>query len=457
MSLSRDKNKKAWGRVALGLGGLAILFAANPSLAEDARTLPAGRSRFSFMYAKSGGIKQQFNGDGVAEDITKPYNMNLDSGAINTFAKSMGPDFANLVSLLNDTGLRYDAAKSGSASGGITATDSSKPLLGDALTKGFLGVDVEAVQSQSVFQYMTGVTDRLSVGFMIPIVTTQVRASASLSKINNTITDYKTAFSGMGAGFAPIVNGLNTLDSANIETLQQYALEANGYKRFGSSETSGIGDIGFGGRYNYLKTKREFWINSFQLGVTAPTGRTRPAAAITEVDMGTGNWDASLAHVTNYTPGGTRSPWMFSHGLHYTYRLPGKRVMRVRNSPDDMIPNASSEEEVQTHFADKIWTNLGARYTLNSTISFETNYEWYYHARDKYSGSNEAKDYDYLGDATEKYLETLNLGFTISMIDGYSNRQFPLPIDFSVNYYRPTRGKNALVAPFVAAELAMYF
>ena len=212
---------------------LGVLAATSVAQAEDARTLPKGRSRFSFLYAKSNGITQQYNDAGVAEDITKPYNMNLDAAKIGGFAASVSPEFGNLIALLNDTGLRYDASKSGTPSGGVTATDPTKPLLGDALTKGFLGVDAEATQSQSVFQYMTGITDRLAVGFMIPIVTTTVRAGAQLSKINNTVEDYQKAFSAMGAGFEPIAQGLQTLDSYNIETLQHLALENNGYKRFG--------------------------------------------------------------------------------------------------------------------------------------------------------------------------------------------------------------------------------
>lgn len=424
--------------------------------AEDARTLPAGRSRFSFTYAKSDGITQKFNNAGQAEDITRPYNMNLDSGAISTFAKSVGGDFANLVGLLNDTGLHYDASQSGTASGGITATDKTKPLLGDALTKGFLNVDASAVQYQSVFQYMTGVTDRLSLGFGVPIITTKVKAGASLSKVNNTIADYKAAFSGMGAGFSDIVNGLNQLDAADINTLQQYALEANGYNRFGSSEQTGIGDVAFGGRYNYLKTPHENWINSFQLGATAPTGKTHPTAAITGVDDGNGNWDAAASHIINYSPGGAHTPWMFSQSLHYTYRLPGRKIMRVRNDPTDILPNASADESVQTHYADKMWMDVGAQYSLNETVTFSTGYEWYYHGPDRYTGATN-KDYSYLGDDTELYLETLSFSYSISLIQGFMNKQFPLPMDFNFGYYKPIRGKNTAVAPYWTAELAMYF
>lgn len=424
--------------------------------AEDARTLPKGRSRFSFTYARSNGITQQYNDAGVAEDITKPYNMNLDSATIGGFAASISPEFGNLIALLNDTGLRYDASKSGTPDGPITSTNPNAPLLGDALTKGFLGVDVEATQTQSVFQYMTGVTDRLSVGFMIPIVTTTVRASAQLSKINNTVADYQRAFAAMGAGFEPIANGLQELDSYNIETLQHLALENNGYKRFGSSEQTGLGDVNFGARYNYLKSPRETWINSGQLSISAPTGKTHPANSFTEVDNGAGTWTTTAAHVINFSPGGNRSKWMFSHGAHYTYQFGGKKIMRVRESPSDVLPNAASEEEISTSYGQKFWTNVGAKYAINAMFSIESNYEWYWKGRDDYSGSRN-KDYGYLGDATTKYLETWNVGASMSLLDSYTNHSFPIPMDFSLNYYQPFKGRNAPVASYFAAEIAMYF
>jgi hypothetical protein len=445
-------------RLAL-LGALALAGTlSTPSArAEDARTLPKGRSRFSFTYARSNGITQQFNDSGIAEDITKPYNLNLDSGQIESFASTFGsPEFGNLIKLLNDTGLRYDAAQSGTASGGVTATDPTKPLLGDALTKGFLGVDVEATQSQSVFQYMHGITDRLSVGFMIPIVTTTVKAGAQISKINNTVSDYQKAFSAMGAGFEPIAEGLDFIDSQTIESLQTLALENNGYKRFGSGEQSGIGDLNFGSRYNYLKTPKETWINSVQLSVSAPTGKTHPANSITEVDNGTGTWDFAAAHVSNYLPGGSSSHWVLSHGTHYTYRMTGKKIMRVRKDAGDLLPDASTEEEITTNYAGKFWTNLGAKYVFNPGLSIETNYEWYWKGRDNYKGSR-AKDYDYLGDLTEKYLETLNFGVNLSLIDAYTRHQIPMPMDFSLNYFHPVRGRNAPVASYFSFEAAMYF
>lgn len=435
---------------------LGLISATLPAFAEDARTLPAGRSRLSFLYARTNGISQKFNDQGVAESITKPYNMNLDASAIGAFANSVSPQFGNLISLLNDTGLRYDASASGTPSGGVTATDPSKPLLGEALTKGFLGIDVEATQSQSVFQYMHGVTDRLSLGFMIPIVTNRVRASAAINQVNNTLADYTRAFQGMGSGFTDIVNGLEYLDNANIESLQTLALENNGYKRFGSSEQSSVGDVVFGGRYNYLKTPKENWINSFQLGFSAPTGKTHAPSAIAELDHGSGVWDIAAAHVTNFIPGGARSPWTFSNGLHYTYRLPGKKIMRVRGDPSDFLPNASTEEEIQLHYASKVWTTLAARYSLNSTMSFESSYEFYWKGRDNFQGTR-AKDYTYLGAETETYLETLNFSWNISLIEAFSAKRFPLPMDFSLNYYRPMAGRNFAIAPYITAEAALYF
>jgi hypothetical protein len=130
--------------------------------------------------------------------------------------------------------------------------------------------------------------------------------------------------------------------------------------------------------------------------------------------------------------------------------------MRVRDSPSDILPNASTEETITTHYGSKFWTNVGAKYSFTPMFSVESNYEWYWKGRDHYQGSRN-KDYYYLGDVTTKYLETFNIGGSVSMIDAYTNHSFPMPMDFSVNYFKPIRGKNALVASFFTAEIAMYF
>lgn len=440
-------------RLGLTLFSVVSCISVNYSLAEDARVLPAGRHRLSVVIGQASGISKTYNENGEEKKITDPYNLSLDSAALASF----DPELSNLVNLLNATGIRYDSNLTGTQTHGIT-TDPSKPLLGDALSKGFLGVDAEAKRTQYVLQFQRGVTDRLSMGFVIPVIQTTVNTRHAIEQTNATIQDALYAMQGLGntPQASAIVSGLSQLNAANTETLQD-VLQSKGYKRFGDYSGSGIGDVVFGGRYNYLKTRREDWLASAQFSITAPTGSTRSADSLTEVDNGQGTWDFSPGHITNWNPTiGKNTALTFSHSLYYRHRLPGTREMRVRENPDDFIPDASSTEKVDMQLGDKLWTILGAKYKFASWLSMDIGYEWYWKGEDRYMGSR-AKDYTYLSEETELYLETANIGLSISTIDAFLKYKFPLPLDFALGYYMPVRGKNSVIAPFASAELALYF
>src|SRR3954470_19705924 len=78
---------------------IALGLAASPAArAEDARVLPAGRGRFSVIYAQSTGISQTFDSSGHAESLTAPYNIDLSAENL----KSFSPDMAKLVDGLNE-------------------------------------------------------------------------------------------------------------------------------------------------------------------------------------------------------------------------------------------------------------------------------------------------------------------------------------------------------------------
>lgn len=423
------------------------------AFAEDARVLPEGRSRLSYSRAETGGINQTFDRYGNAVSLTAQYNFKLDAKTLSIFS----PDFNSAISTLNATGLHYDAAQASTPNHGVT-TDPTKPLLGDAIYKGFLGVDAEAKRTQSTIQYQYGVTDRLSVGFGVPIIATKVRVNYGIDEAKKSVQDVSAAVAGYAntAQLSALADGLDYLNKVGTEDLQNI-LTSRGYARFQDYDGTGIGDVVIGGRYNYLKTRGDEWINSVQLSFTAPTGSTRPPADLTQVDNGQGCWDAGVAHITNWTPPKfLAGNLLLSSGQHFTHRLPGQRLMRVRNSPSDAIPDASTEETLRMKLGDKFWTNLGAKYYFSKTVNVESSYEWYWKSPDHYQGKRN-KDYGYLTDDTALYLETWNLSLNISTINAFLEKRFLLPLDLSFSYFIPVKGVNAVIAPYGMVELAMYF
>jgi hypothetical protein len=423
------------------------------AFAEDARVLPQGRSRFSVIYAQTGNVSQTFNSQFKAESLTAQYNMDLNSVNITRLV----PEFKEVVNVLNNSGWHYNVAKRDDGNHGLTR-DNAYPALGDAVSRGSLGVDAEALRQQYNLAYQFGVTDRLTVGAILPFMRMQVRIKHSLGGVN-TANDAYYAFAARGAGpnFSnDLVNALDYVRSANDETLQS-ALAAKGYSRFGDSDVSGLGDLILGARYCYLWDHRRSgeWISSVQAGVVVPTGRLKPTSELTQVDFGAGSYDLGVAHIINYSP----VSWVtFSNGLHYTYRFWGHRMLRVRKDPTDEVPDASDEEDVQQRLGDKYSATLGTTFNISRAISIDTSYEWWWKKADLFRGSR-GRDYgySYLAADSDSYTETLQIGASVSTIPAFLKHDIPVPGQLSANFYLPLRGKNSVIAPYGTAELALYF
>jgi hypothetical protein len=458
MSNLRGDHRIRRGLLALAAcSGLALLAAEAVYAAEDARVLPKGRGRFSFMYAQSTGITHTFDSGGHAESLTAPYNIDLSSENLASF----DPRLNDLVTALNDLypGVHYNPTQRDNGRHGFT-TDPNDPTLGQALSRGFLSVDAEAKHTEMRLGLMYGVTDRLSVGMMVPLIKNIVDVQHGLIGTNTADDIYRglVAQSPGGTGspeYQELLSGLNDLRNATDETLQALLI-SKGYSRFESYEGRGLGDLVFGGRYNWYNEKhsRGELLSSIQVGVTMPTGKTRPPSELTQIDFGQGAWDIGVANIINYRP---NPVLILSQSIHITHRFWNERLMRVRKSPSEFIPDQSDEHVVGQHLGDKYWTTLGATLSPTRALTLSTSYEWYWKSREDYDGPRTDRDYTYLADGTNKYVETWQLGASLSSLPAFLGGSFPLPLDLSFDAFIPIRGRNSPIAPYGVAQLSMYF
>ena len=412
---------------------------------ETAQVLPEGRSRFSFIYAQTDGINAQFDEGGNRESLTQPYNMNLDSQTI----QNVSSDIKSLVHELNSTGLHYNAAKQNDAYHGISK-DPDGPLIGDALSRGFLNVNAQAYRQQYVMSYQYGLTDKLSIGFAVPIIKMQVSGDATITGTNT--ADYLAQYYQSSQQFGQLVPALKTIAAVNRSTLQTL-LTSHDYSDATSWNRNGLGDVVLGGRYNYLDSSRHLWVSSFQGGASAPTGSLKDPGEPLSVDFGQGAWDLEVANIINFNP----TNWLtFSNSLHYGHHLKSDRELRVDAYPGEFLPTAADQEDVSMQLGDKYEINMGMDLNLTKGIKFTTSYDWFWKGKDVYSGSRNI-DYSYLSDETGEYETTVQAGVSLSSIPAYMKSEFPAPMDVAFNIYIPTGGRNIPITPYGTAELALYF
>jgi hypothetical protein len=366
------------------------------------------------------------------------------------------PQLSQLVQWLNNQpNYRYDIAST-SNHGVVLSNDPGLPLLGDALSRGSLGIDAEARRSAWVFSFQHGITPRWSAGMAIPIFRQSVRFRPEIGGRNTALDIYEGFAAGNSGGVQNLVDGLQLLGTINTETFQQI-LEARGYERFGDYEGSGVGDLILGSRYLYSDraTRLGPLLGSIQAQITVPTGRLASAARLTEMDFGTGAWTGQLIHITNAV---VHDRVTLSHQLAYTLKLPFSRVRRVPRQPGDFLPDASTEEPVRSRLGDQWMTSAGALVRLNPTLTMETQVFWEWKALDRFSGSLQpAASYESLGYGTASRSCYAQVSLVASSVSAFLRDHFAVPGDATLTWSQPISGRNQIHTPYGMAELALYF
>ncbi|NDD90685.1 hypothetical protein EBZ37_01150 [bacterium] len=422
------------------------------AIAAEARVLPQGRSRLALIQGQTAAITETTTNDGERVSIMSPYQLEL-SGQ--NFRRA-DPRVSDLVQWLNNqSNYRYDISDN-SNHGVVFSNNSALPLLGDALSRGSLGIDAEVHRTQYVVAYQYGVTSRWSAGFAIPIVKHSVHFRHAING-RNTARDIYQGFAAGNAGSAQqLVDGLSLLSQIDTETFQG-VLQTRGYQRFEDYEGSGLGDTILGSRYLYLERSTKFGLlmNAFQSQITVPTGGLASPDNLTELDFGAGAWTAQLIHTTTFT---LNSRYTLSHQLGYTAKLPFSRLRRVPSQPGDFLPGPANEESVQIKLGNQWMTSAGFKAQLNPTVSLDSQIFWEWKARDSMSGSRQpTASYEAMSYGTDSASCYAQFSVIASSISAFLKNRFALPGDLTLTWSQPINGRNQILTPYGIAELALYF
>lgn len=430
----------------------AIFFAmmtgyAKFAFSEDARVLPKGIGRFSFVYAQTGDINSQFDAGGGRESLTNSYDVQLNAANL----KSVDPNgLGKLIAALNALPMKYNAnSGKGNAYSGLTGATGQGQSIGDSVDLGTLVPSADVMETRYNMGFQYGLTDRLTIGFNIPIVKVTTQLNGQING-PNTAQSLQQAFQ----NDAVLSQPLQQLSSVNVAQIRTLVQQQAGYNVPQTTNQSGLGDVIFGGRYNYYKSRYETVISSFQAGLSLPTGGLKDPTTPTQVDLGNGAFGIGVAHIFNYSP----LNWLtLSNGLHYTHFLPAHRNLIVSDpNSGELLPPTSDEQNVWMQLGDRYEVNLGISAQVTRAISLNTSYDWWWKKQDQYAGTSAPQDYTALSFETNEFTETVQAGVSWSSIEAFKRKQFPVPCDVAFNVYVPTTGRNAVISPYGTLEFALY-
>lgn len=442
--------------------------------AADTQTLPKGRHKLGIMFAQTGEIRDTYDADGNSVSLVAPYQLELSS---RNFRRA-DPRVSELVSFLNNSGYRYDINGRGVDNGLRLGGDASLPLLGDALSRGSLGLDAYAQRQQWVFKLQRGLAENWSLGGALQIIKQSIRFSYKIGGVNTAADIYNQLGSNSSGPLGTFDEGLNLLSKLGSNEFQTI-LASKDYEPFAESDKTGIGDFIIGSRYKWKDqdVAPGKWMAAFEGRFTVPTGGLSKPSELVGTDFGSGAYSFMVGHNTSLKLNGRwedrATHWVpllgnpidkflerieIYHNIAFTQNFPYQRIRRIRSSPGDFLPNAATEEPVTIALGNSWMQSFGASYAINPTLTFTAQWDWMFKNKDQVlTAAPDTTRANYLAEGTDGQLQTLQLQVNASSIGSFLRGEAPIPGDLSFTLSQPLAGKNQLLTPYGLLELALYF
>jgi len=417
---------KAGGMKKSSLAFLLFLFLSQIvtiSYADDAEVLPKGVVRVKVDSLFYFPIDERFNPEGDVENVAVDYNKNLNSNV-----------FRDLVIVESFFGMRTGSASIG---------------------KSIVSFEYDFTIVNSQFDY--GLTDKLTVGVLIPYWWVKNNVNARLDTSSATVGRNPNITVMLVPLWLPETVRLTTGD---VQNLLGRGLDINrdgkidirgfGYKRVETWSNSGVSDIEAGFRYQYLKTVD--WRLAFTGGVRFPTGEVDDPDNLVDYSLGKGAYALLFRLNNDYT--GIEN-LLLNATVRYDLLIPDREVQRV---PDDVnIPITVNKEKVARNLGDVFELEFSGKYTFPKGFDLSLLYKYGFKLKDDISG-NKGFAYESLEEETDWTEHVFIACLSYSTVPLYMEKNFPVPLTASISYRNRFAGSNnVLKSQYIALGLQVFF
>jgi hypothetical protein len=417
-----QKMKKTTVVLYLFIGFFSLIGITSLSYADSAEVLPKGVMRTKLNGFFWLPIDKRFDPDGDVEDIATDFNARLDS---NVF-----PGLALLE--------------------GAFQLPAGFATLGNSV----VSFEYDAYWSEFSFEY--GVTDKLTVGVIIPYRFFKNNVDARLDTLNATFGKSATLGSLAPLGFLDTVP-LTTEDvidlvgdGLDIDGDGTIDIPGFGFERFETWDGDGLADIDAGFRYQYFKS--ENWRLAFTGAVRFPTGELDDPDSLVDIGFGDGTLALLFQLQNDYT---AIDNLVLNATFRYDLYLPDKETRRV---PDDVNrPITINRERVDRDVGDLFELEASAEYKLLKGLNLSLLYRAGFKTEDAIDGDL-GFAYEALEDETDWTSHIFIAGLSYTTIPLYVEKKFPFPFAASLGYRNRFAGSNnALKSQYISFSLGVFF
>jgi hypothetical protein len=388
--------------------------------ADSAQVLPKGVFSFDSTYYHYFDINDRYDPDGDVEDIDVDYNANLDS--------TVFPALAALDPFVP---------------GGIASIGNSV-------------VDFTLIYRWFEFAFSYGLTDKLSIGVLIPYNFSKNEVDAHLDPSTANVGKNVPANSLLPL----IVPGTVPLTDEDVQDLLGAGLDINGdgtidipgfgYERVETWSDDGIGDIELLGKYQFYN--KGAWRLAFTGGVRLPTGEIDDPDNLQDLAFGDDQTDIIFRFYFDYIG---IEKLLLNATLRYDLQLPDEEERRVLDDVNQ--PLTINKEDVDRDLGDIIEIELLGNYSFTPQWSAGLKYRFTKKFEDDVDG-----DLGFVYSSLEKETDvTSHMAFVTvgySTIQMYLDKKFSVPISASITYRNRFAGENnATKSQYISLNLAVFF
>ncbi len=309
-----------------------------------------------------------------------------------------------------------------------------------------------------------GLTDHLTLSIKVPYYwnETKVQARLDASKATVGLNPFYGSIQDpfLGSPFVPIALGGIPLTTRQVKALLGRGLDIDGdgridipgygYKPFSSWSDSGVSDVETVARYQFYQS--DHWALAFTGGARFPTGKIDDPDNLVDTGFGNGAY-ALLARLhCDYT--GIQN--LFLNGtFRYDIQLPTSMTKRI--PPEVNRPLSTEKEKIDIDQGDRFEFEGTAGYDfLGGLLNLSVQYRYGFKLEDEVSGKK--SNYSSLEDETGASFHAVRPGITLSTINRYRAKEFPVPFTASIEYENIFAGSNNfLQQQFLSFKVAVFF
>lgn len=390
--------------------------------------LPAGVRAVAYVYGFGSGVDSRLNDSGELEFFSRPLNRSVTLDDMGEFE----PDLLRLKSFLADL----------------------EPEWAENLIVANLYSELSVFESRKVSGALYGITDRLSLGVLVPWIRRDVAFDFSADVQNNAAAIAKQV------GNNPqLQDGLDQLANypLNEDTFMESVFLNRGYQSPRSTSFEGWGDMELEARYTYLVSSR--WSLGLRGGLILPTG-SHDMDITNPLDLGLSEsvWAARLSHLSEYYFVPDRVSW--ATRLGYKHRFAKKQTRAYALSADELLPDLTDPNQIET-----VTKTIGSEFSASSGFQWSV-FRGYINLMASYFYSQKATDkieaargLDYARETagTNAMQHGIEAAVEISTLKAFQRDDFMIPSKFMVSYVHPVGGRNTIYSPYWRFDSVLLF